>query len=272
MGLEEVETTPNEPLPSEILSPEEAQKNEISQVSDSFENLNFVDRNITDLKRELSSKDKEEITLDDNNLVEADTNQDKTSNLEAQNPENERDTEPPPKPVNPQNIPQEHFNYGLEGIFDAMKSYFTDKSPFLPTGKLDTEALKHKLLQDTSDPEDSLDEESIFFDRFVHKLNYGQTLNFRTGNVSKLSLETLFYVFYNVPRDNIQSLASIELYKRLWKYHESNKLWFKHDQKKSLWVYFDPATWGIRSYNVTPEVENALLSRAEMEKKLETQE
>lgn len=84
----------------------------------------------------------------------------------------------------------------------------------------------------TSDPEDSLDEESIFFDRFVHKLNYGQTLNFRTGNVSKLSLETLFYVFYNVPRDNIQSLASIELYKRLWKYHESNKLWFKHDQKK----------------------------------------
>lgn len=148
MGLEEVETTPNEPLPSEILSPEEAQKNEISQVADSFENLNFVDRNITDLKRELSSKDKEEITLDDNNLVEADTNQDKTSNLEAQNPENERDTEPPPKPVNPQNIPQEHFNYGLEGIFDAMKSYFTDKSPFLPTGKLDTEALKHKLLQE----------------------------------------------------------------------------------------------------------------------------
>ena len=43
---------------------------------------------------------------------------------------------------------------------------------------------------------------------------------------SPFQLETLFYIFYNMPRDTLQAYAATELYNRDWRYHKDLKLWF----------------------------------------------
>ncbi|KAL0723728.1 hypothetical protein Bca4012_038327 [Brassica carinata] len=46
------------------------------------------------------------------------------------------------------------------------------------------------------------------------------------GLFTKLLLETLFYVFYSMPKDEAQLHAVNELYNRGWFYHKEHKLWF----------------------------------------------
>ena len=49
----------------------------------------------------------------------------------------------------------------------------------------------------------------------------------KTGHLSKFQLETLFYIFYALPKDVLQAYAAQELYTREWRYHAESKLWFK---------------------------------------------
>lgn len=46
------------------------------------------------------------------------------------------------------------------------------------------------------------------------------------GLFTKLLLETLFYVFYSMPKDEAQLHAVNELYNRGWFYHKEHNLWF----------------------------------------------
>ncbi|XP_052733733.1 probable NOT transcription complex subunit VIP2 isoform X4 [Vigna angularis] len=46
------------------------------------------------------------------------------------------------------------------------------------------------------------------------------------GYFSKFSVETLFYIFYSMPKDEAQLYASNELYNRGWFYHKEHRLWF----------------------------------------------
>ncbi|CAK8575964.1 unnamed protein product [Lathyrus sativus] len=46
------------------------------------------------------------------------------------------------------------------------------------------------------------------------------------GYFSKFSVETLFYIFYSMPKDKAQLCAAIELNKRGWFYHKEYRLWF----------------------------------------------
>ena len=55
---------------------------------------------------------------------------------------------------------------------------------------------------------------------------YMQPPALKTGHFSKFRLETLFYIFYNMPRDTLQAYAATELYNRDWRYHKDLKLWF----------------------------------------------
>ncbi|UKK02661.2 hypothetical protein MACK_002755 [Theileria orientalis] len=257
-----------EQLATESLNDDESIQNDLDKLSNSFEDLNFVDRNISDLKRELTSIDKEEGFDENHFLLENDDNTPEENYSEAEVGSKADSQQPgsPAKGYSAPEIQQDQARFGLEGIFDAMKTYFTDKSPFLPTGKLDTEPLKQRLLQENPQPQRTLDEDSIFFDRCLSNYNYGKTTSFRNSNFPKLSLETVFYVFYNVPRDAVQDMAAKELFKRQWKYHEKNKLWFKKDQEKLTWIYFDPACWCTRSLNLTAEVESSLMSREDLDK------
>ena len=79
---------------------------------------------------------------------------------------------------------------------------------------------------------------------------YMQPPALKTGHFSKFQLETLFYIFYNMPRDTLQAYAATELYNRDWRYHKDLKLWFtrasrqgSQDTQKGQYIYFDIQDW-----------------------------
>ncbi|KAL2525056.1 NOT2/NOT3/NOT5 family [Abeliophyllum distichum] len=66
--------------------------------------------------------------------------------------------------------------------------------------------------------------------------------------------ETLFYIFYSMPKDEAQLFAANELYARGWFYHKDLRLWFTrvkdmeplvktNTYERSCYHFFDPNTW-----------------------------
>jgi len=87
---------------------------------------------------------------------------------------------------------------------------------------------------------------------------YMQPPALKTGHLSKFQLETLFYIFYALPKDVLQAYAAQELYAREWRYHVDLKLWFKRaspaDGVPSVnnsvqYIYFDINSWERRLFN-----------------------
>ena len=84
--------------------------------------------------------------------------------------------------------------------------------------------------------------------------NFQRTV-FKPSHMSKFVIETLFYIFYNMPFDRWQSLAAQELVHKNWKFWEEKNLWViekKHMDEEvrkripfevSEWVTFDPFKW-----------------------------
>lgn len=83
---------------------------------------------------------------------------------------------------------------------------------------------------------------------------YMQPPNLRSSHFNKFELETLFYIFYNMPRDALQLLAATELYTRKWQYHKDLKLWFSCDvqllqsYERGGYIYFDIKAWERRPF------------------------
>lgn len=81
----------------------------------------------------------------------------------------------------------------------------------------------------------------------------------KTGHLSKFQVETLFYIFYALPRDVLQAYAAQELYSREWRYHADSKLWFKRAGPSDgvtnpsggtqQYLYFDINSWERRLFN-----------------------
>lgn len=80
----------------------------------------------------------------------------------------------------------------------------------------------------------------------------------KTGHLSKFQLETLFYIFYALPKDVLQAYAAQELYTREWRYHGELKLWFKRATSSDgitissatpQYLYFDINSWERRLFN-----------------------
>ena len=88
---------------------------------------------------------------------------------------------------------------------------------------------------------------------------YMQPPALKTGHLSKFQLETLFYIFYALPKDVLQAYSAQELYSRDWRYHAELKRWFKRaspaDGVASIasgapqFVYFDINTWERRLFS-----------------------
>ena len=88
---------------------------------------------------------------------------------------------------------------------------------------------------------------------------YMQPPALKTGHLSKFQLETLFYIFYAMPKDVLQAYAAQELYTREWRYHADNKLWFKRagpadgvpssSTGAPQYLYFDINSWERRLFN-----------------------
>jgi CCR4-NOT transcription complex subunit 2 len=56
---------------------------------------------------------------------------------------------------------------------------------------------------------------------------YNQPPALKTTHLAKFHLETLFYIFYSMPKDVLQAYAAQELYARDWRYHTDLKMWLK---------------------------------------------
>ena len=73
----------------------------------------------------------------------------------------------------------------------------------------------------------------------------------KLDHLTKFTVETLFYMFYSMPRDLLQATAAQELYRREWRYHGELKVWLKARGPQELlqgqpgvpFVFFDVSTW-----------------------------
>ncbi|KAJ8751406.1 hypothetical protein K2173_016609 [Erythroxylum novogranatense] len=76
------------------------------------------------------------------------------------------------------------------------------------------------------------------------------------GYFAKFSVETLFYIFYSMPKDEAQLYAANELYNRGWFYHKDHRGWFiripnmeplvkTNTYERGSYHYFDPNTFEI---------------------------
>jgi CCR4-NOT transcription complex subunit 2 len=79
---------------------------------------------------------------------------------------------------------------------------------------------------------------------------------------SKLTAETLFYIFYQMPKDILQACSAQELYRRDWRYHGELKIWLKPhrnpnevglmaQQQQPQFIYFDAKSWEHKILNVS---------------------
>lgn len=97
----------------------------------------------------------------------------------------------------------------------------------------------------------SLDKPAVTFNTFKPKKQFFQ----------KFSKETLFYIFYYMPKDSLQIFAAGELYKRKWKLCSDNNIWFfkadtsensntlsTDNKNKEEYNYFHPQEWKIMKY------------------------
>jgi CCR4-NOT transcription complex subunit 2 len=83
--------------------------------------------------------------------------------------------------------------------------------------------------------------------------------SFKIENLTKIQIETLFYMFYSMPRDIMQAYAAQELYRREWRYHGELKLWLKQRLPQEIsqsqsgvsgspYAFFDVNTWEQRPF------------------------
>ncbi|GLT33869.1 hypothetical protein SLA2020_084240 [Shorea laevis] len=74
------------------------------------------------------------------------------------------------------------------------------------------------------------------------------------GYFSKFLVDTLFYIFYSMPKDEAQLYAANELYNRGWLYHKEHRLWFlkapnveplvkTNTYERGSYLCFDPITF-----------------------------
>lgn len=87
---------------------------------------------------------------------------------------------------------------------------------------------------------------------------YMQPPALKTGHLQQFQPETLFYIFYALPKDVLQAYAAQELYTREWRYHGDLKLWFKRagpadgipaSTGAHQYLYFDINSWEKRLFN-----------------------
>eukprot|EP00934_Nitzschia_sp_Nitz4_P002013 Nitzschia sp. Nitz4//scaffold2_size372955//150720//152131//NITZ4_000407-RA/size372955-snap-gene-0.22-mRNA-1//1//CDS//3329546730//2013//frame0 len=109
---------------------------------------------------------------------------------------------------------------------------------------------------------------------------YMQPPALKTGHLSKFQLETLFYIFYALPKDVLQAYSAQELYTREWRYHGDLKLWFKRagpsdgvtsSSTTPQYLFFDINTWERRLFNGTmnQNVTNGFLSEDDVRVKFQ---
>ncbi|KKK17980.1 hypothetical protein P175DRAFT_0299800 [Aspergillus ochraceoroseus IBT 24754] len=76
------------------------------------------------------------------------------------------------------------------------------------------------------------------------------------SRIPSFSDETLFYIFYSMPRDIMQEVVAEELMGRKWRYHKIERCWLTRDEaypgpvdvdrgvsERGVYLLWDPASW-----------------------------
>ena len=76
------------------------------------------------------------------------------------------------------------------------------------------------------------------------------------SRIPSFSDETLFFIFYSMPRDIMQELVAEELMGRKWRYHKIERCWLTRDEtypgpvdvdrgvsERGVYLLWDPASW-----------------------------
>ncbi|EED20620.1 NOT2 family protein [Talaromyces stipitatus ATCC 10500] len=76
------------------------------------------------------------------------------------------------------------------------------------------------------------------------------------SRIPSFSDETLFYIFYSMPRDAMQEVVAEELMGRKWRYHKVERCWLTRDEnypgpvdvergvsERGVYLWWDPASW-----------------------------
>lgn len=76
------------------------------------------------------------------------------------------------------------------------------------------------------------------------------------SRIPSFSDESLFYIFYSMPRDIMQELAAEELMSRKWRYHKIERCWLTRDEtypgpvdvernvsERGVYLLWDPTNW-----------------------------
>ncbi len=114
---------------------------------------------------------------------------------------------------------------------------------------------------------------SLFNKEIVEKKqirNISSNFYLKPEYFKKFTNETLFYIFYYMPRDTLQLFASEELYIRKWRYNIDYGIWFAsdtYDNDKSNnepYFYFNPNEWKTMKYVYGPLNPKAFLSESEI--------
>ena len=100
----------------------------------------------------------------------------------------------------------------------------------------------------------------------------------KQSHLTRFIVETLFYIFYNMPRDQIQVFAAKELYlfsffsfqyryNRGWKYHKQTQSWFKSESVNGAapLTVFDLQAWKMRPFQETAALRQSTLTFMSLE-------
>jgi CCR4-NOT transcription complex subunit 2 len=83
---------------------------------------------------------------------------------------------------------------------------------------------------------------------------YVHPTSIKNAHLGRFTVDTVFYLFHNVPGDLLQTYAATELCLRGWRYHVDLQLWFRTVPEETTrpagdaarqpqWIYFDPQQW-----------------------------
>lgn len=133
-----------------------------------------------------------------------------------------------PAPASSGGLREEEKSYGLMGLLNVIRVTYPDLNMLAQGTDLTTLGL-------------SLNTAELLYPTFAYPLSetptkreaefvlpycyYMQSPSLKTSHMSKFQLETLFYIFYNMPKDTLQVLAAKELSARGWSYHKELKIW-----------------------------------------------
>ncbi|KAJ1613058.1 CCR4-NOT transcription complex subunit 2 [Cryptosporidium canis] len=164
--------------------------------------------------------------------------------------------------TNQQAISYNRRNYGLLGILNVIKMADSDLNILALGTDLTTLGLNLNSSEclyfsfdspwgsstansSESEPESELNE---LINAFANNQNNSsQMVGLKSAYVQKFALETLFYIFYNMPQDLLQGFAAVELCNRGWLYHPESFQWYSkvqsEDGQTNEWETFDTKQW-----------------------------